>query len=205
LRTCLCILGEGDGTSSSTAGIIAGSVIGGVILILICFCCCLYLCGRHCGILRGRPLRSNNRYVQSGVTMPSDIGHIIFQPGAFQSFYYQYNARHGPYNMTLAFYPEAGYIVHGGGSDNIGSFVITGIYSPRTLRMGLEKHYQLGTGDPTENLGHTVTIQVKWNHENQQFQGKYYLQTRRHRDENEFIIRFQYANHRHPYSIERRV
>jgi hypothetical protein len=66
--------------------------------------------------------------------------------------------------------------------------------------MRLEKHYQLGIGDPTENLGHIVTMQVKWNHENQQFQGKYYLQTRRH-----LIIRFQYPNHRRSYSIERRI
>ncbi|CAF5119486.1 unnamed protein product [Rotaria sp. Silwood1] len=93
--------------------------------------------------------------------------------------------------MNLGFYPEAGYSVHGGGNDDVGTYIITGIYSPSTLRMSLKKHYQIGTGNPRENLGHQVKIQVEWNHNNRQFEGKYYVRTRLHKDENIFIIRYE--------------
>jgi hypothetical protein len=129
----------------------------------------------------------------------------IFISGTFESYYYQYRRYHGPHNMELAFYPQADYRVHGGGTDDIGTYIITGVYSPRTLRMGLEKHYQKGTGNPSENLGHIVTIQVEWNDIEQQFEGKYYLRTIKHRDEGMFIIRFQNQNRYRPYTIQYRI
>jgi len=119
------------------------------------------------------------------------MSQAVFIPGTYASYYYQNGSYHGPSDMNLAFYPAAGYRVHGGGRDTFGSYVITGVYSPRTLRMGLEKHYQSGTGNPSESLGRMVTIQVEWNHENQQFEGKYYLRTATLTDENMFIIRFE--------------
>ena len=197
----------GSGSSDATGAIIGG-VVGGVVLlfiVLFVFCC---LCGGLTGkfiICRGRPLRSNNSYIQSGVSVGYNISHSIFKSGIFSSYYYQYGSDHGPFRMKLGFYPEGGYIVHGGGTDNIGTYVIIGVYSPRTLRMGLEKRYQIGTGDPKENLGHTVTIQVQWNHENQHFEGKYYLRTEKHRDENKFIIRREGGVNYYKYPIESQV
>ncbi|CAF5037350.1 unnamed protein product [Rotaria sp. Silwood1] len=140
---------------------------------------------------KGRPLRSSRSYVNGRIAWEYDISNSIFIPATFASYYYQYGMNHGPFNMKLGFYPEAGYIVHGGGNDDVGTYIITGIYSPRTLRMSLKKHYQTGTGNPQENLGHKVKIQVEWNHYNQQFEGKYYVRTRLHKDENIFIIRYE--------------
>jgi hypothetical protein len=45
----------------------------------------------------------------------------------------QYGSYHGPSDINLAFYPEAGYHVHEGGTDTIGSYVVKGIYSPKPL------------------------------------------------------------------------
>ncbi|CAM4839306.1 unnamed protein product [Rotaria magnacalcarata] len=191
-------------SNSDGFGAIIGGVVGGVAgAILLCFCCCL-VCGTFTGtsiICRGRPIHSNNSYINSGVGIGYNISQSIFKSGIFSSYYYQYRSDHGPFRMQLGFYPEGGYIVHGGGTDDIGTYVITGVYSPRTLRMGLEKRYQVGTGDLNENLGHTVIIHVQWNHENQQFEGKYYLRTRKHRDENKFIIRREGGENYHQYPI----
>ncbi|CAF4426872.1 unnamed protein product, partial [Adineta steineri] len=101
--------------------------------------------------------------------MQNDMSNAVFRSGTYATYYHQYNLEHGPYDVKLGFYPQADYRVHGGGVDDIGAYVITGVYSPSTLRMGLEKHYQLGTGNSSENLGHKVTIQVEWDAYNQQF------------------------------------
>ncbi len=199
-------LGSGGGDTSGTSiGIIVGLAVGLPLLLCCCILCtlCIPICVRRFWI--GQPLRSNSTYIHSGLAMQHDMSESVFVSGNFESFYVQYGKHHGPSNMTLTFYPDADYMVHGGGQDNVGTYIITGIYSPRTLRMGLEKHYQRGTGDPSENLGHIVTIQVQWYSESQQFEGKYYVQTSKHHDENKFIIRFQNKRHLRPYTIESRV
>ncbi len=172
----------------------------------ICFivCCCFCTAGLVRN-LDGRPLRSENVYIDTGMAMQYDMSKSVFISGQFVNYYYQNNRYHGPYDMQLAFYPQTGYTVHGGGTDDVGTYIITGVYSPRTLRMGLKQHYQKGTGDPLKNLGHTVKIQVEWNSINGQFEGKYYLRTEKHRDENIFIIRFQYPKTTRPYTIESSV
>jgi hypothetical protein len=80
--------------------------------------------------------------------------------------------------------------VTGWGSDNIGTFSIDGTYSVKTNRIGLTKLYQSGTGNPSENLGHQVTIQVAWNEQNYQFEGKWYVQTSKYRGEDKFELKF---------------
>ncbi|CAF3429115.1 unnamed protein product, partial [Rotaria sp. Silwood2] len=150
---------------------------------------------------RGRALYSNNAYINGGTVMEYDISNSVFISATFASYYYQYDKYNGPFNMKLEFYPTADYVVHGGGIDDVGAYVITGIYSPRTLRMSLEKQYQAGTGNPKLNLGHKVTIQVEWNQNNLQFEGKYYFQNKQYYDENKFIIRYEGAIDDNSYSI----
>ncbi|CAF4295133.1 unnamed protein product, partial [Adineta steineri] len=69
-------------------------------------------------------------------------------------------------------------------------FTINGIYSHETSRLGLSKKYQLGTGNKTENLGHTVTIQLTWNKTSNQFEGKWYVQTNKYRGNDKFQLKF---------------
>ncbi|CAF1395817.1 unnamed protein product, partial [Didymodactylos carnosus] len=40
-------------------------------------------------------------------------------------------------------------------------------------RIGLTKRYKEGTGDPTQNFGHTVTLQLCWNSDHDQFEAGY--------------------------------
>ena len=162
-------------------GIIVGAVVLGVVSILapcliFCIPCCVAAYRKY-GKRLIKALPSNDIYVQGGNYIGYGIGDAIFRSGSYETYYFQYGTRHGPFPMKLGFYPQASYVIHGGGKDNIGTFVINGIYSPNTLRMGLTKKYQSGTGNPNENLGHEVTIQVEWNNELQEFKGQYYLAT----------------------------
>ncbi|CAF1539891.1 unnamed protein product, partial [Rotaria sordida] len=81
-------------------------------------------------------------------------------------------------------------IITGSGSDDIGTFTIDGIYSVETRRIGLTKTYTRGTGNQLENLGHQVIIQLTWNVQNDQFEGKWYVQTSKYHGENRFELKF---------------
>ncbi len=48
--------------------------------------------------------------------------------------------------------------VDGSGYDDVGQFYVRGEYAQSALR--LTKTYRLGTGNPRENLGHTVTLRL---------------------------------------------
>ena len=118
----------------------------------------------------------------------------VFQSGAWISRYYQYGEWHGRHKLSLTF-DTAQMKVEGTGSDDVGSFKITGIFSTKTQRLGLSKTYRSGTGNFTENLGHTVTIQLHWSPENNQFEGKWYVQTARYHGEDKFELKL--ANQEH--------
>jgi len=79
--------------------------------------------------------------------------------------------------------------VTGSGTDDVGTFTIDGTYSVETHRMDLIKQYQIGTGNPLENFGHQVTIQLTWNAVNHQFEGTCYVQTSTYRGEDKFELK----------------
>jgi hypothetical protein len=87
--------------------------------------------------------------------------------------------------------------ITGSGTDDVGTFTVDGIYSVKTSRVGLTKRYQAGTGDPSENLGHQVTIQLTWNTQNNRFEGKWYVQTSKYHGENKFELKFNEQQEQH--------
>lgn len=113
----------------------------------------------------------------------------LFPSGTWVSRYYQYGKWHDPYELELSFDSENCQVT-GSGSDDVGQFIIVGIYSTKTLRMGLKKTYKYGTGNPRENLGHTVAIQLKWNQERSCFLGKWFVQTSQYHGENMWELKF---------------
>ncbi|CAF1373449.1 unnamed protein product [Rotaria sordida] len=112
----------------------------------------------------------------------------IFKSGYWKSQYYQYGKWHGPYQFSLSFDPQS-MIITGSGSDDIGTFTIDGIYSVETRRIGLTKTYTRGTGNQLENLGHQVIIQLTWNAQNNQFEGKWYVRTSKYHGEDKFELK----------------
>ncbi|CAF3372279.1 unnamed protein product [Rotaria sp. Silwood1] len=210
----------GSGTSCTTddcqrrSGIILGSVLGGIIgcsftmhlvyrvLLFLAYFVILIQCqgggggggggGSGGGGGRGRPLRKNSTFVKVAKSKnfkqeAYDINH--FQSGIWSNRYFQYGNWHGPYQLSLSFDPQS-MIITGSGSDDVGTFTIHGTYSIETYRMGFTKIYQQGTGNSSENLGHQVTIQLTWNAQNNQFEGKWYVQTSKYHGEDKFELKF---------------
>lgn len=170
----------------------------------ICICVLIVLLC-YCG--KGRPAKDNASFVESGAMQQpeemresnrnvSQIPSVVvvksanvFRSGIWTSRYYQYGKWHGPYEITLTFNSRSSKI-SGDGWDEVGRFIVKGIYSLRTRRMGLTKIYQLDSGNKAQNLGHSVTIQLTENEELQQFEGNWYGQTIKYHGKDKFVLSF---------------
>ena len=126
--------------------------------------------------------------------MQNGVGNTIFRPSSFSGYYFNDGAWHGPEQFTLAFYPQADQTVFGKGTDEKGTFVVNGTYSPRTLRMAFNKQYQAGSVDSARNPNARSTVQVEWNPETQSFEGKYYVKTPTQQQQGKYAIRARGAN-----------
>lgn len=160
------------------------------LVVLIC-CCSVCLCHQKD---KGEPSQSNQMFITSDSKDVERDGEHLYLSNAFQSGiwscrYYQYSEWHGPHLLTLHF-DNTNMTIKGSGTDDIGTFTVDGIYSESTRRIGLTEHYQYGTGDPTQNLGHDVTIQVEYNSQSNQFEGKWYVKTQKYQGENQIEFKF---------------
>ena len=54
------------------------------------------------------------------------------------------------------------YKVKGRGIDTVGAYKLKGKHNHENGRMIINKKYQSGTGNPSENLGHTVKLRLAW-------------------------------------------
>ncbi|CAF1046991.1 unnamed protein product [Adineta steineri] len=176
--------------------IIAGCV-GGLVGLLLLIVGVLW-CRKRC---KGRPFRTNSNFVNKGTSKNSHeniYNGYQFQSGIWSTHYHQYCRWHGLFRCSLSFNSQL-MKVSGSGVDHIGSFTIDGTYSNETRRIGLTKQYEIGTGDPSENFGHQATIQLTWNEKNNQFEGKWYVQTKKYHDEGKFQLKLREQQQLHPY------
>ena len=180
----------GNGSSCTSdecrrkAGIITGSVLGGIFGLLAIIFTTRWCAKRW----QGRPYRSNAEFIDQTSNEASVYEKDHFENGIWSSRYYQNGRGHGPYSLSLRF-DRGMSTVSGEGNDDVGTFTIDGVFSVKSHRMALTKKYQAGTGDSLQNFGHTVTIQVTWNGVNEQFEGKWFIQTARYRDEDKFELK----------------
>ncbi|CAF1199420.1 unnamed protein product [Adineta steineri] len=143
---------------------------------------------------------SNDTSHPSNVTFVNEVDSIsnkanaessnsLFPSGQWISRYFQYKKWHGSHLFSLSFNHEQQKVT-GSGKDDIGEFSIDGIYSFNTRRIGLTKKYQKGTGNSSQNLEHTVIIQLKWDSQKQLFHGKWYVKTKKYQGEDKFELQF---------------
>ncbi|CAF3801621.1 unnamed protein product [Rotaria sp. Silwood1] len=112
----------------------------------------------------------------------------VFQSGFYNMRYYQYFKWHGPFLTQFEFDNRN---VQGNGTDDVGSFDVTGSYSTDDNCMTLQKKYKRGTGDPRENLGHEVKIDLKWNDQTQQFEGQWIVRTENYSGQDKFELKLR--------------
>ena len=126
--------------------------------------------------------------------MDNEMGDSLFRPGSFSGYYFKDGVWHGSEQMTLAFYPRADQTLFGKGTDEKGTFIATGTFSPRTLRMAFDKQYQAGSVDGTRKPGARSTVQVEYNPVTKNFEGKYYSKIGKHREEEKYVIQMKGIN-----------
>jgi hypothetical protein len=68
---------------------------------------------------------------------------------------------------------------------------VTWHYSTSDNHLNIFKQYERGTGDPHENLGHQVTIELKWNNYAQCFDGKWIVKTRTYSGTDKFELKLK--------------
>jgi hypothetical protein len=177
--------------------LIAGSIVGGGTALVLLLICTLLCCRRY----KGRPSQANLSFINSTNhtnNRQNTYDITLFKSGIWLSRHLQFGMWHGFHRFTLSFDPQSSKVT-GSGSDNIGVFTIDGCYSNRTSRIGLTKSYQLGTGNRSQNFGHQVLIQLVWNSETRQFEGKWYVQTKKYRAEDKFELKFSNQQQLSPY------
>ena len=113
----------------------------------------------------------------------------LFQSGIWKGKYYQYGEWTGLPNHRLEFIPSA-MTLSGYGTDSIGDYTVDGYYSAHYWHVTMNKKYTPNTGNPLENLGHVVKIELDWKENEQQFKGKYYVKTPKYVGEDQFSLQF---------------
>lgn len=114
----------------------------------------------------------------------------LFQSGVWCSRYRQKGTWHGPHEISLSFDPET-FQVKGSGRDDVGFYTVNGRFSKETYRIAVTKCYVLDTSNPSQNLGHCVPIQVAYNKRNEEFEGKWYVDTEEYSGEGVFKLKFE--------------
>ena len=98
----------------------------------------------------------------------------------FSGEYEQYGRWHPMQNFDVQF-SEADdnqrRRISGFGRDTVGKYVLKGKYYHGTARLSIEKQYESGTGDPSQNLGHTVRLHLEWVGSRQEFMGTFHVST----------------------------
>ncbi|CAF1582298.1 unnamed protein product [Didymodactylos carnosus] len=176
---------RGYGKCDRTCGIIFASVVGGIFGSVCLVALTVCLCNRY----KDRARSSNKIWVDTGIVQ-LDYEKTKFPSGLWNGYYHQYGQWNALPNHSLTF-NKSNQTVTGYGSDNIGDYTVEGTWSDKTLRMAITKQYKLGTGNnPSQNLGHKVQIQLKWNEKENEFDGKWYVQTSKYHGEDQYRLKF---------------
>lgn len=188
--TDLFYIGSGGPPCTSERCLLEQKIIGACVITVVIglIIYCLQRLFRHCTY--GLPLEANIVYILQQPVHNRNLESDPFESGNWTFRCYQYGKLNGPFRLSLRFDHSAG-TVSGHGNDNVGNFIIGGIFSSNTLRLGLSMKYQLGTGDRRENMGHTATLQLKWNSAENRYDGKWYVRVANYRGEGKFELELQ--------------
>ncbi|CAF3195145.1 unnamed protein product [Rotaria socialis] len=158
---------DDDCKNNKIAIIITGGVVGLIALIFF-----TYACKKS---RQSQRSKSNVPPVQRATNPAFGLNRSkinIFKSGIWErSRYPQNEIWHGPHQLTLWFDPELTNVV-GSGTDDMGIFFAIGTYSSAKHEVTLSKGYLECTDHRLENLNSKITIQLAWNSQNNQFEGK---------------------------------
>jgi len=183
---------------------IAVGIIGGIILLCLCACLLVYICSEPCSSWSCDPTCSCSKWsrppedwvnrtdglcacCRHRVSASDREETNLFVNGMYSGHYKQYG-QSWPMKAFQMKFDSVKMSVSGDGSDCVGDYSISGIYSTETQRMQIHKTYVRGTGNPHENLGHTVKIRLQWNERKKQFEGPWYVKTYKYEGTGKWVI-----------------
>ena len=183
-------IASGDSECTSESCVLGQKIIGACIVTVVIGIIIYYLQRLFRDCTHGLPSQANIVYILQRPARNRNLESDPFETGIWTFRCYQYGKLNGPFRLSIRFDHSAG-TVSGHGNDNVGNFTIDGFFSSRTLRLGLLMKYQLGTGDRRENMGHTATVQLKWNSAENRYDGKWYVRVPNYRGEGKFELELQ--------------
>ncbi|CAF0917710.1 unnamed protein product [Adineta steineri] len=200
-------VGNSGGTKNSscnTVGCQRGlflSSVAVVVVLVICLACFV----KHYG-LAGKARKSpSNVLPAQNVTNPvcgqNRSGTKIFKSGFWETRYFQDDTWHGPHQLSLWF-DHNHTTLTGLGMDDVGKFTFAGTYSNETRQIDVKKEYSEYLDNRSENLDYPTTIQLMWNPQTDQFEGKWSVQTDEYNGEDLFDLKFKRS---HPPVIHAEV
>ena len=83
----------------------------------------------------------------------------------FRGNYEQYGRSYpmDPFKMQFTLIDNSNsYKITGKGTDLVGQYLLAGELNMENGRISINKTYRMGTGDPKQNLGHTVQLRLEW-------------------------------------------
>ena len=137
-------------------------------------------------------MKTNSKFIQSvdqKYSQDNSTDDTLFKSGIWSSRHIQDGLWYGFHRLTLTFDPQLCKVT-GSGSDNNGVFLLDGVYSLATKRIGLVKTYQLELNKRPEDLKYQMLVQLVWNPKSSQFEGKWYIRTKSYSGENKFQLKF---------------
>ena len=152
-------------------GVIAGTIVGGVLGLFVVGGICFGLIIAISYWCSGPWTLPNKLFVASRMRKQIDSTFGIFHSGVYTITGNNKGSLIGTKSIRLTFSGADGRTVDGHGRDTYGSFIITGVFSPKTLSMAFDKTYR----SDTENYlvaNRQERVQVQWNQDTHRFEGK---------------------------------
>ncbi|CAF1385156.1 unnamed protein product [Adineta ricciae] len=137
------------------------------------------------------PIASNEDYINMLTIEIEEENCNQFKSGFWLSHSCQYDHFYESYESSLVFNSQT-MEVNGNGIDDIGEFIISGVYSINTNRIAFIKTYREEIGNSTGNFEHNnITVQVAWNSVQYQFEGKWFRKTRYYSKNGRIELKFK--------------
>ena len=160
-----CDIGSIDGEERDITWLIAGFILGIICSGVVCICLvCIWIGGLDNDLSNDKA--SNEEYINDSASAKNN-GHDPFISGKYSGYLKKYG-KSKCYRMNEFELLFIDGVVTGSGRDDVGDYIIMGIYSEHTQRMAIYKTYT------KDQLGDTVQIRLEYNIKASMWQGDWY-------------------------------
>ena len=132
--------------------------------------------------------KSDEQWIERGVSLHDES---VFVDGKYRGYFVQNGLKTDFHDIFLHFNKRLGEVMlydERRPSDAIGSYSVTGKFKEGKSGLTLQKHYISGTGNPSQNLGHTVKTRLRYNRKTKEFWGIWIVNTFAYQGTGKFYV-----------------